>query len=98
MKPGATALDAVLDVAEEGPVIRLLVDGVTVAQDVVPMLIPGGMGTLSTQCGENWPSPVSLAYDPPFRYRGMLHRVIVDLEPRDGDDGEADWLAALSEQ
>jgi arylsulfatase len=61
---------------------RLLVDGSTVASAALPQLIPGGIGTLSIQCGHNSPSPVSDEYDAPFTFSGTLERVVVDLGPR----------------
>jgi len=95
---GAIALELILQGDEHGAVATLLVDGDAVGVAAIPRLIPGGMGLLPTQCGYNAPSPVSPEYTAPFRYRGELERVVVDLEPRHRDVDATDWLAALNLQ
>ena len=77
---------------------RLLVDGRTVAAARLPQLLPGGMGTLSIQCGHNSPSTVSREYRAPFAFRGRLDCVVVELEPRAGDTSQTDWDAEMAQQ
>jgi arylsulfatase len=96
--PGATALQVIVRGRDDEAVATLLVDGDNVGGTPLPQLIPGGMGLLPTQCGHNAPSPVSPQYHAPFRYRGGLTRVVIDLEPREHEPTEADWLATLTQQ
>lgn len=95
---GATTLQLSLDGDDAGATATLLADDVALATGELAGLIPSGMGLLPTQCGYNAPSPVSPLYDVPFRYRGDLRRVVVELAPRHGDPTAADWAAALGEQ
>jgi hypothetical protein len=60
----------------------LLIEDYIVARADLPRLVPGGIGTLSLQCGHNAPSPVSEAYAPPFTFGGTLRKLLIDLEPR----------------
>ena len=68
--------------AAAGATITLLVDGQRVAMTEAAHLIPGGIGTLSIQCGHNAPSPVSSAYAPPFTFTGAMDRVVIELDER----------------
>jgi arylsulfatase len=68
--------------AISGATIALHVDDERVAQAPVERLIPGGIGTLSIQCGHNAPSPVSAAYEAPFPFTGAMDRVVVELDER----------------
>jgi arylsulfatase len=76
----------------------LTANGQTLAVAALPQLVPRGMGTLSTQCGLNSPSPISARYRAPFRYQGTLRDVVIDLEPTDTPPTHSDWLAALATQ
>ena len=68
--------------AASGATIALVVDDERVAGGAVERLIPGGIGTLSIQCGHNAPSPVSAAYETPFTFTGAMDRVVVELDER----------------
>ncbi len=63
--------------------LRLLVDDRTVAEGSAARLVPGGIGTLSIQCGHNAPSPVSDEYVAPFTFTGTLYHVTIDLGERE---------------
>jgi arylsulfatase len=71
--------------APGGGRLSLVIDGRRAAEATVPRLIPGGIGTLSIQCGHNAPSPVSEAYEAPFTFSGALDRVIIELDERQRD-------------
>lgn len=66
----------------EQHVARILIDGEVAASASLPGLIPGGIGTLSIQCGHNSPSAVSDRYSAPFTYTGELGPVRIALDPR----------------
>jgi arylsulfatase len=71
-----------VEAATTGATIGLEIDGRRVAGTEVPRLIPGGIGTLSIQCGHNAPSPVSPAYEAPFTFTGAMDRVVIELGER----------------
>lgn len=89
---------AALLAVDGGALLRLEVNGVPVAEAPLPRLLPGGLGTMSTQCGHNAPSAVSARYRPPFRFDGGLDRVVVELGPQLSATSEEDWDAALAQQ
>ena len=91
-------LDLVVQDGAGGVTARIAADGVEVARGPLPRLLPGGMGTLSLQCGYNAPSPVSRDYRAPFRYTGDLVRVDVALQPRSVDTRDEQWLAEVATQ
>jgi len=66
-----------------GAQVSLHVEGERVAEAEVARLIPGGIGTLSIQCGHNAPSAVSDAYEPPFTFTGAMERVVIELDERE---------------
>lgn len=68
--------------AASGATIALHVDDERVAEAAVERLIPGGIGTLSIQCGHNAPSPVTAAYEAPFTFTGAMERVLIELDER----------------
>jgi len=77
--------------AADGATLSIEVDGRRLADTAIPRLVPGGIGTLSIQCGHNAPSPVSDAYVSPFTFTGHLGPVVIELDERgsDGVDTEA---------
>ncbi|GAA0731270.1 arylsulfatase [Dactylosporangium roseum] len=77
---------------------ELTADGTALIRGALPRLLPGGMGTLSLQCGHNAPSAVTDDYTGPFRYTGELLHVEIDLQPRSLDTRNADWLAEVATQ
>jgi arylsulfatase len=95
---GATCLGAEVLLGAEGPDLELSGDGSLLERCGLPMLFPAGFGLLSSQCGMNYPSPVSAEYAAPFRFTGDLEEVVIRL----GDDREAVgaglWQAALRRQ
>jgi arylsulfatase len=82
IEPGTHTLAVVVAATPEGGSARLLVDGVDSGGFELPRAIPGGIGTLSVQCGHNEPSPVSPRYDPPYRFTGRLDEVVIELGDR----------------
>ncbi len=81
-----------------GARVTFVIDDAVVGEGRVPQLVPSGMGTVSTQCGHNSPSPVSTEYDAPFTFAGALERVVVDLDPRSPEVGDVDLRAELATQ
>lgn len=79
---GESELQLAVTANRAGPAAQLLVAGMTVASARLPRLIPGGIGTLSIQCGHNSPSAVSNEYEAPFAFSGTFDRVVIDLGPR----------------
>jgi hypothetical protein len=84
---------------EEGTVTFVLsANGEVLGKADLPMGFPAGFGLLSSQCGMNFPSPVSTDYKAPFRFSGGLKRVGITL----GEDDRAAiaglWEAALRKQ
>ncbi|HVL21642.1 MAG TPA: arylsulfatase [Amaricoccus sp.] len=77
---------------------ELSADGAPVGTGDLPMGFPAGFGLLSSQCGMNYPSPVSRAYRAPFRFTGRLDRVVVTLGNQDRAAGDGLWEAALRRQ
>lgn len=95
---GATHLGGELLIHGEQPRFVLSVDGMVVAQAELPMAFPAGFGLLSSQCGMNYPSPVSPDYAAPFRFTGGLARVTITLGEADPAAGDGLWQAALRRQ
>ena len=62
------------------------------------MGFPAGFGLLSSQCGMNYPSPVSPDYRAPFTFSGLLDRVEITLGPDDREAIAGLWEAALKRQ
>jgi arylsulfatase A-like enzyme len=94
---GASTLGVEVVPDDDGFVARLLVNGGVAAMGAVPGPMPGGLGCLSTQCGHNSPSAVSPRYAAPFRFKGRLHRVVVDLGVRTEASEEIDWASSLAQ-
>lgn len=97
--PGARLLT--LDVSRDGAgddIATLAVDGEDRASAPLPRSIPGGIGTLSLQCGHNDPSPVSERYAAPFAFTGTLHHVDIVLGERWPDSLWHETRAELSAQ
>jgi arylsulfatase len=79
---------------------RLSVDGQLVGEAEIPRVTPvrysitgGGM-----TCGWELGPPVGDGYDPPFRFTGVLRRVVVEVEGLPHRDPEAEFEAIMSEQ
>jgi arylsulfatase A-like enzyme len=84
--------------APEGAALSIHVDDRRVAEAAVTRLIPGGIGTLSIQCGHNGPSPVSDAYEAPFTFTGALDRVLIELDERRRNDVQTQVEAEMAFQ
>ena len=95
---GEILLQLTIDATPGGAVGRLLIDGTVVAEAALPQLIPGGIGTLSIQCGHNSPSEVSREYTAPYTFTGGLDRVTVQLGARLGDTSDAEIEAEIAFQ
>jgi arylsulfatase A-like enzyme len=78
--------------------VRLFCDDRELARKPVPQAFPAGFGVMPTQCGQNTPSPVSELYQAPFRFSGLLHRVIVDLDDETEETITGQWEAAHRSQ
>lgn len=95
---GTTLLQLSVESVGREVVARLLIDERVVAETQLPRLIPGGIGTLSIQCGHNSPSAVSERYRAPFAFTGNLDRVTIDLGPRERDTTASDVEAEIAFQ
>jgi arylsulfatase len=84
--------------APEGATLAIAIDGRRVGATAVPRLVPGGIGTLSIQCGHNAPSPVSDAYEAPFTFTGFLGPVDIELDQRRDATAEAEAQAEMAFQ
>jgi hypothetical protein len=62
------------------------------------MGFPAGFGLLSSQCGMNYPSPVSEDYSAPFRFTGAIESVTVMLGEADEAAATGLWEAVLRKQ
>lgn len=95
---GATRLAGELFMEHGSVRFELFADGKVLCKADLPMGFPAGFGLLSSQCGMNFPSPVSAEYKAPFRFGGVLKRVDITL----GEDDRAAiaglWEAALRKQ
>ena len=77
---------------------QLTADGGLLCTAGLPAAFPAGFGLLSSQCGMNYPSPVSNDYHSPFRFTGALDEVVITLGEGD-DPAEAGlWEAAHRSQ
>jgi arylsulfatase len=79
--------------------VKLFVDGAEVGRGELPVTSPfrlaqGGAMLVGADTGAS----VTPAYAPPFRYRGHIHRVIVDVSGEHVDDYEAEMRVALAKQ
>ena len=77
---------------------ELWIDGSITGKAELPMVFPAGLGTLSTQCGHNSPSPVSLRYQSPFAFSGHLLEVTVVLDQEKASTAATDWKTALGQE
>jgi arylsulfatase A-like enzyme len=60
--------------------IELSGDETPLGEADLPMGFPAGFGLLSSQCGMNYPSPVSAEYSAPFRFTGNLEAVVITFD------------------
>lgn len=79
--------------------VRLLVDGKEVGSGEVAVTTPlrlaqGGAMLVGADTG----AAVTPEYEPPFRYRGRIRRVIVDVSGEHVEDYEAEMKFALAKQ
>jgi arylsulfatase len=77
---------------------QLYVDGTLVGETDIPVTTPIMFNPGAMTCGANPSSPVTSAYEAPFRFTGTLHSVTVDVS---GDlivDTESEMRMALSRQ
>lgn len=78
--------------------VELTGDGAPLGASDLPIGFPAGFGLLSSQCGMNYPSPVSEDYVAPFRFTGILDCVAVTLGEADEAAAAGLWEAALRKQ
>ncbi len=78
---------------------RLLFDGREVGAGEIPRTIPAVIETSGEGqcCGYDSGLPVTEDYDAPFRFTGLLRRVVVEVEPGPGEDLEAQVRAAFTD-
>ncbi len=79
--------------------VTLFVDGTEVGRGDFPVTTPirlaqGGAMLVGADTG----SSVTPDYDPPFRFDGRIHRVIVDVSGEHVEDYEAQMRIALAKQ
>ena len=77
--------------------VTLLIDGAVVGKGAVAKtcLITGFE---PLDCGQDTQTPVSPAYESPFRFTATLHKVVLELHGRGIFDDRAETAAALAEQ
>jgi len=80
---GAHEFGCALTLDGKAAALDLTIDGRVAISARLPQAYPAGFGVLPSQCGLNTPSPVSPRYEAPFRFAGVLDRVVVDLGPAD---------------
>jgi arylsulfatase len=76
----------------------MVVSGNVVATIELPATWPTYGTTAGLYCGADHGSPVSGEYQPPFIFRGGLHRVIVELRTEGAADFAGRYRAAMQEQ
>ena len=79
---------------------RLLVDSQVVAEGEIPQLTPARYSITGggITCGWEQGPAVGDDYTAPFRFTGLLHRVVVDVDGHAHRDPEAEFEAIMSEQ
>jgi arylsulfatase len=77
--------------------VTLLIDGAEVGKgEVAKTCLITGFEPLD--CGQDTQTPVSPAYDSPFRFTGTLKKVVLEVFGRGIFDDRAETTAALAEQ
>jgi hypothetical protein len=77
---------------------QLYVDGHLVGQAEFPVTTPIAFNLGGLTCGANPGTPVTPAYQAPFRFTGTLHAVTVDLSGDLITDTEAEMRMAMARQ
>ena len=78
---------------------QLYIDGKLVGQAEIPITTPLALGlTGGIVCGADPGAPVTLDYDPPFRYTGVLHSATVDVSGDLIEDDELTLRRYLAQQ
>lgn len=95
---GLTRLGGAVAVGEGRAELMLAGDGTEIGAAELPMGFPAGFGLLSSQCGMNYPSPVSADYAAPFRFTGELAQVEITLGDADSTAAAGLWQAAMRRQ
>ena len=79
--------------------VRLLVDGEEVGKADFPVTTPNRLGQgAAMQVGIDAGGAVTPEYEPPFRFTGVIKRVIVDVSGEHVVDYEAEMRIALAKQ
>ncbi len=79
--------------------VKLLVDGKEVGSGELPITTPIRLGQGGAMLvGADAGAAVTPEYEAPFRYRGRIHRVIVDVSGEHVEDHEAQMRVALAKQ
>jgi len=77
--------------------VTLLIDGIEVGKgDIAKTCLITGFEPLD--CGQDTQTPVSPAYESPFRFTGTLKQVVLEVHGRGIFDDRAATAAALAEQ
>jgi hypothetical protein len=79
---------------------RLVVDGTVVGEAAIPNTTPVRYSITGAglTCGWEQGPPIGDGYEAPFRFRGTLHRVVVDVAGVGHRDPEAEFEAIMAEQ
>ena len=78
--------------------LQLYVDGDLVANAVAPVTTPFALNPGALSCGVNPGSPITPAYQSPFKFTGTLHKVTVDISGELITDPEAELRAHMARQ
>lgn len=95
---GLTRLGGAVAVGDRTARLTLTGDGAELGAAELSMGFPAGFGLLSSQCGMNYPSPVSAEYEAPFRFTGELTTLEITLGETDAAAAAGLWQAAMRRQ
>jgi arylsulfatase A-like enzyme len=75
----------------------LLIDGAVAGEGTISRMC-GVTGLEPLDCGQDTQTPVSPAYESPFRFSGDLRRVVLEVRGKEVADERAETTAALTQQ
>jgi hypothetical protein len=75
----------------------LLIDGAVAGEGTISRMC-GVTGLEPLDCGQDTQTPVSAAYESPFRFSGDLRRVVLEVRGKEVADERAETTAALTQQ
>jgi hypothetical protein len=78
-------------------IVKLFVDGAEVGRGEISLTSPLRLGQGAAMLvGADTGAPVTPEYEPPFRFRGRIKRIIVDVSGEHVEDYEAQMRVALA--